>query len=131
MNLLPNKKMAKDTETGEYALPRNRRANVIAAIVCLLLALAVWVLVMNAEDSNYVPVTLRDAPEGYECVLSDSVIEVQGSVHYLKMADAVEVIFPEDITGPGTYQLELEDLVLPEGVSLKGGMNLTLTVTRK
>ena len=133
MNFLQNKKEAiTDTqETGEYSLHRNRRANVVAAVVCVLLAFVVWMLVMNVEDSNYVPVTLTGAPEGYHCVLSDTVIEVRGSVRHLKNAEQVQVMFPEDITTPGTYHIELEDLVLPEGVSLKGGVELTLTVERK
>ena len=62
---------------GEYAVRRSRRANIIAIVVCLLLALLVWVMVMNAEDTERVSLAL-DVPEdsAYTYELSTDEIEI-------------------------------------------------------
>ena len=66
-------------------------------------------------------------PEGAE--LSDAELEVSGAVVFLKAAERIEVIVPEQATAPGTYVVSLEDLVLPEGVSLSELTGITLTVS--
>lgn len=118
-------------DNGEYAVRRSYRSNIVAIIVCLVLAFAVWIVVMNAEDTNYIPLSISGVPEGYICVLSDSVIEVKGTVLSLKLADKAEIIFPEDAKSAGTYSIALEDLVLPAGVSLASGLDITITVEPK
>ncbi|MBR2010242.1 MAG: hypothetical protein IKA06_00630 [Clostridia bacterium] len=119
------------TDNGEYAVRRSRLSLIVAAVVCLLLAVVVWLMVMNVKDSKKLPLEVVGAQAEYTYVLSDAELEVSGAVVFLKMAERIEVIVPEQATAPGTYVIALEDLVLPEGVSLSELTDLTLTVSKK
>ena len=41
-------------ENGEFAVHRNYRTTIIAAIVCLLLGFVVWTVVMGFDDSDHI-----------------------------------------------------------------------------
>ncbi|MBE6554940.1 MAG: hypothetical protein E7663_01715 [Ruminococcaceae bacterium] len=117
-------------ESGEYAVHRNRRNDIIAAVVCLFLAFLVWLFVMNTEDTAFVALEITDPASGYTFVLSDSMIEVKGSVLSLKRADRVEIVLPPEAVTEGTYRIELEDLVLPAGTTPAGALELIVTVEK-
>lgn len=118
-------------DNGEYAVRRSRFSLIVAAVVCLLLAVVVWLMVMNVEDTKKLPLEVVGAQAEYVYVLSDAELEVSGAVVFLKMSDRIEVIVPEQATAPGTYVIALEDLVLPEGVSLSELTGIKLTVSEK
>ena len=118
-------------DSGEYAVRRSRLSLVVATIVCLLLAVVVWLMVMNVEDTKHLALEVADAKAEYQYVLSDTEREVSGAVVFLKKAEQIKVIVPEDAIAPGTYVIALEDLVLPEGVSLAELTGITLTITEK
>ena len=118
-------------ESGEYAVRRSRLSLVIAAIVCLLLAVVVWLFVMNVEDTAYVPLVIKGGAANCTYVLSDAELEVSGTVLFLKRADCIEVVVPETCGTPGTHTITLANLVLPEGVALTEIPNLTLTIEEK
>ena len=115
-------------ETGEYAVTRSRRANAIAAVICLLLAFLVWMVVMNARDTAYLPVEVSGGQAGVHYVLSVSSLEVKGTVSAIKRADRISVVLPAAAAAPGTYVLTEKDLVFPEGVRPVGEVYLTVTV---
>ena len=119
------------TDNSEYTVHRSRLSLVVAAALCLLLSVIVWLFVMNVEDTAYVSLELKGGAECCVYVLSDTQLEVRGTVLFLKKADVIEVIVPDTMCEPGTYSLSLENLVLPEGVSLTEIPNLTLTVEGK
>ena len=112
-------------DNGEYAVRRSRRSNIIAAVVCLVLAFCVWLVVMNAQDTAYLPV---EAPEGYE--LSMTSLEVKGTVTAIKKADRIEVRLPPEATEPGTYVLTEQNLIFPDGVRPVEDVYLTVTVEK-
>lgn len=118
-------------ENGEYAVHRSHLSLIIAAVICLLLAVIVWLMVMNVEDTAYIPLEVKGGTADCTYLLSDTELEVSGTVLFLKKADRIEVIVPPTFEQPGTYTLSLSNLVLPEGVSLSELPNLTLTVERK
>ena len=118
-------------ESGEYTPHRSHVSLVVAGLACLLLALFVWLFVMNGDDTAYVTLELTGGSSEYSYVLSDTDLEVSGAVHFLKKAESIRVIVPESAIGNGTYKIALADLVLPEGVSLTEELDLTLTVTQK
>lgn len=118
-------------EVGQYATHRSRVSLVLAAVVCLLLSLVVWLFVMNAEDTAYVALEIKGGTAEHVYALSDTALEVGGSVSFLKQAQCIEVIVPQNATKEGVYMIQLEDIVLPEGVSLTEIPNLTLTVSKR
>ena len=118
-------------ENGEASLStvvphRGLRSTVIAVLICALLATAVWLCVMNLEDTDYIPLEVEAPRAGYTYELSVDGVEVTGAVYALKDLDRVGVIVPGHV--PGVYTLTKEDLVLPEGVELSGEPHLTLKV---
>lgn len=118
-------------ENGEYAVRSSRKRDIVAAVVCLLLALVVWLFVMNADDTASVALTLQGGEQAYSYTLSAENLEVAGRVMAIKGAkrDGIVVNIPAEATAPGSYEIELEDLVLPEGVALTSLPELTLTVS--
>lgn len=118
------------TDEGQVK-PRQWRANLIAAVLCLLLAVAVWVVIMGRTDSDYLRLELRGGDDAFKYELSASVLEVEGKVADLRHADAIQVYVPKSITEPGEYKLKGADVVLPDGVALTGELSLTLKVTAK
>lgn len=114
----------------EYVVRRSRRADIIAIVVCILLALIVWVVVMNTKDTDYVELEIL-APGEYEYVLSENLLEVEGSVSALRRAEpiGVKVARFDEI---GEYSLTLDDLMLPEGVTLvDDDIHVTITLEPK
>ena len=121
-----------EQENGVYIVRRNRGSNIVAAAVCLLIAFIVWLFAMSAEDTAILKLEAVGGNAEYTYVLSDSALEISGSIMSIKKADHIEVIVPAvAATEPGTYAISLEDLVLPEGVALTDLPQLTLTVERK
>ncbi|MBQ9803091.1 MAG: hypothetical protein IJW51_08505 [Clostridia bacterium] len=118
-------------EVGQHATHRSRFSLIVAAAVCLLLSLVVWLFVMNAEDTAYVTLEIKGGAAECNYVLSDTALEVGGAISALKQAECIEVLVPEDAVLEGVYVIQLEDLVLPEGLSLTEVPNLTLTVSKK
>lgn len=114
-------------ETGEYAVHRSRRSNIIAAVICLVLAFCVWLVVMNAQDTAYLPVQLGEGSDT-ACVLSATSLEVKGTVTAIKRADRIIVVLPDTITEPGTYVLTEQNLLFPDGVRPVEDVYLTVTV---
>ncbi len=121
-----------DTEqqNGQYAVHRSRRSTVIAAAVCLLLALIVWVVIMGSGDSDYVSVRVLDPAEEFTYTLSVDLLEVEGTVGALRHADYIGVRVPQNAVS-GVYHLTVDDLVLPDGVHLTAEPEITLTVRAK
>lgn len=117
-------------KNGEYAVHRNRRSNIIAAVVCLLIALVVWVVIMGSGDSDYIATRVLDPKEEYTYTLSVDFLEVEGTVGNLRHADHIGVRVPEGAV-PGVYHLTVDDLVLPDGVHLTADPDITLTIRSK
>ena len=116
----------------EYTVKSNRFTTVIAAAICLLLALAVWIVVMGRPDSDYLALCVLDRQEGYTYEVSADMIKVEGKVSDLRHAEVVGIRLPEQ-AGAGEYklsdgQLKLE---LPDGVQLSVDVDLTVTVREK
>ncbi|MBE6691263.1 MAG: hypothetical protein E7590_08320 [Ruminococcaceae bacterium] len=117
---------------GEFAVRRSIRANIIAAVVCLLLAFVVWTVVMGFRDSDHVSVRILNPEEGYQYTLSTDLVEVEGSLAVLRSTEEIGVRLIGD-NGDGVYRLsdnELE-LELPEGIQLTSDIELTVTVKAK
>ena len=117
---------------GEYTVKSNFRVNIIAAAICLMLAVLVWIMVMNRTDSDYLSVCVTDQQAEYSYELSADVIKVEGKVADLRLADEICIRLPEN-AGVGEYKLsdgELE-LVLPDGVYLSVDTELIVTVKAK
>ncbi|MBE6703086.1 MAG: hypothetical protein E7585_06720 [Ruminococcaceae bacterium] len=121
-----------EQQNGEYALRRSRRANIIAAVVCLALAFVVWVVLMGFGDSDHVALTVLDQQEAYRYTLSNDLVEVKGSLAVLRSTTEIGVRLKDD-DGDGVYRLsdgELE-LLLPDGIQLVSNFELTVTVEAK
>lgn len=114
----------------EYVVRRSRLSDVIAVIVCIALALMVWTLVMNTEDSDQIVTKVIDPNPSYTYELSLEYVEVHGTVATLRNAKFVGVRLPEGVA-PGQYELDGDDLILPKGVRLAEPIQLTLTVCAK
>ena len=106
---------------------RGLRRMVIAFLICALLAMAVWLCVMNLEDTDYIPLAVEAPRAGYTYELSVDGVEVTGPVYALKDLNRIGVVVPGHV--PGVYTLTKEDLVLPEGVHLSDELSLTLRVS--
>ncbi|MBQ2757165.1 MAG: hypothetical protein IJF31_01650 [Clostridia bacterium] len=118
-------------EQSEYTPHRSHVSLIVAGLVCLMLALLIWLLVMNTDDTAYVSLELTGGDAAYTYVLSDTALEVSGATYFLKKAESIQVTVPAAANESGTYEVELADLVLPEGVALVQDLSLTLTVTHK
>lgn len=111
-----------------YAVPHTGfHVNLIAAIVCILLAVVVWLGVMNTEDTDYLALRVVEPQEGCVYTLSVETVQVRGKVSVLKNVGSVGVV----VSGysEGTHQLTYEDLILPQGIELTGNVKLMLTVS--
>jgi NAD(P)-dependent dehydrogenase (short-subunit alcohol dehydrogenase family) len=102
---------------GEYAVRRSRRANIVAIVVCLLLALLVWVLVMNAEDTERVFKTCLETYGDLDILINNAGIGEQ------KMIDEtddewVDLVCQTNLVGPMRNIREALKIFLPknEGV---------------
>ena len=129
--------MEKDAEQEQLAPVSHRKpyGPVIAAVVCLLLALVVWVGVMNTQDTDYISIRLV-APDGYTCELSATGVEVEGSVGVLRgLKEIVVPISTEDAEYilyyyDGEAAVNEAFLQLPLDVSLTREWTAKLTVTK-
>ena len=115
----------------EYVVRRSRVSNVIAIVVCIALALTVWVMVMNTQDSDHIFTKVLEPSDAYTYELSLEHLEVEGSVAALRHATSIGVVIPEEAVAPGVYTLTEADLVIPQGVRLAEPLNMTLTVKAK
>lgn len=115
-------------DSGEYAVRRNVRADVVAAILCLLLAVVTWVLIMNSTDTDYLAIDTGNLPEGYSVSVTE--LEVTGKVSDLRRGGTIGL--PNLPVGmeEGTYTLRNEGLVLPDGLTLVGTPEVKLTVKK-
>ena len=121
-----------EQQGGEYTVKSSRFSTVIAAAVCLLLALAVWIVVMSRPDSDYLSVCVLDQQEGYTYTISVDMIKVEGKVADLRRAESIGIRLPEQ-AGAGEYKLSADqlELELPNGVQLAADIDLTVTVKAK
>ena len=123
---MKEKDLLLDNEQQESAGARPRAGGpvtVLAFLLCLVLALVVWVCVMNTVDTDYILLAL---PEGVDCTLSGTAVKVEGPVSALKELGAINVKC--DGLAPGTYPLTARLLELPEGVHLCTDVVVYLTV---
>ena len=115
---------------------RNIYSAIIAALVCILLALVVWIGVMNTQDTDYIPVRVV-APEGYTCTLSVDGVEVEGKVSQLRDLDEIVInLSTEDalyVMGAfgGSASVSEALLQLPDGVHVTREFSAVLTVKAK
>lgn len=85
MSDLDNKTLSPAEETAvseerddskDYTTPKRSRANIMVAILCLLLATALWGFVIQNRNPNVtktlecLPITVKGVPEGYHTTLS-------------------------------------------------------------
>ncbi len=119
-----------EQQSTEGAVKRSYRSVFIAMVICLLLAVGVWIVVMSRNDSDYIRLAVQNPKDGYTYTLSANVLEVEGTVADLRHAEVIYVVAPMYIEKAGEYRLDASNLVLPEGVSLTGEVSLTLTVTQ-
>ena len=113
-------------ENTEAVFQRNHRLDIVAIFVCLAVAFFMWLCVMNTKDTDYLPLEVTGAKEGYTYTLSVDSLEVEGVLADLKRAQKVLVILPGDVGG--VYTLTPEDLILPEGVAVANMPHITLTI---
>ena len=120
------------TENGEQKIAattaarrarKNLLIDLVALLVCLLLALLVWICAMNATDTDYVALK---AEAGVSCTFSADLVEVRGPVAQLKKTTEVEVTVKD--LAPGVYTLTEDMLKLPKDVHLSGDPHVTVTV---
>ncbi len=120
------------SERGEYAVQRNRITVVIALLLSFLLACFVWVVVMNLECTETLPLSLVDAPAdpSVEYELSAEGLAVKGAAVNMKNG-SIGVRIPAGAVPGESYRLTEADLVLPEGVETVVPLDLVLTVRAK
>lgn len=116
-----------EQQNGQYAVGRNRKVDIIAICVCLLIALLVWLVFMNRTESDYVELVIDNPAEGYEYKLSVTQVEIEGRVTDLRQVNEIKVVLPA--WNADEYHLDEGDLELPDGVSLSKSLNLTVEVT--
>lgn len=125
--IIPEKE--ENVETGQYAVKRSLRTDVIAAVICFLLAFLVWFVVMHLQDTDYLAVDTAGLPEGY--TISVTELEVKGTVAALRNAGKIEIQGIPAGLAAGTYTLYDSVFVLPEGLELGDAPTVTLTVQYK
>ena len=101
--------------------------NLLAALACVLIALVVWVCVMNAHDTDYIPLRVYNPQSGVTYEFSADNLQVEGRVSALKDLTVISIVLPEGLPF-GTYRLTEADLNLPDGVHPADDLQLTLTV---
>ena len=118
--------------SGEYTVKSNYRANIIAAVICLLLAFLIWIIVMGRTDCDYISVRVVNGQENYTYALSVDTVKVEGKISDLRRAEEIGVRLPEN-AGEGEYKLSANqlELELREGVGLSVDIELIVTVKAK
>ena len=133
---MSDKKILQENGTEQKSSTSNVHKRVFSTLlalgVCLVLALFVWIVVMNSEGSDYVTVRLPEK-DGVIYELSASEVKVEAAMVQLKQLEYIELSLPEAAANAtkGTFSLTEADLILPEGVRLAGQWNATLTVAEK
>lgn len=118
-----NGEQKKAVTTASHRARKVLLIDLIALLVCLLLAVLVWICAMNASDTDYVALK----PEaGGVCTFSADLVEVKGPVAQLKNTAVVEVTVKD--LAPGVYTLTEDMLKLPKDVHLSGDPHVTVTV---
>ena len=118
-------------QDGEYVVRRSRLSDIIAILVCAVLAVVVWVAVMNAKDTDYLKLEILAPDTNMEYTLSETHLEVEGTVAVLRDAAPIGISIA-DYDKPGEYVLNPARLQLPDGVTLVDcNVRLVLTVRQK
>ena len=131
--------MEKDAEQekSSRAPRRSIYGAIIAAAVCVVLALVVWIGVMNTQDTDFIPVRVEGGLEGYTYELSVDGVEVEGKVALLRQLDEIVIeLKDEDVmyilsAFGGSASVNEAILGLPEGVYLTREFAAVLTVKAK
>ncbi len=126
---MKDKNMLTDVGAQQPAVVSHHKiyTNVLAALVCLLIAVLVWVSVMNSQDTDYVPLRIENPQSNVTYEFSADNLQVQGKVAALRHLSVIGITVPEGLPN-GTYLLTESDLELPDGVHPVGELRLTLTV---
>lgn len=125
-----------EQQNGQYAVTRNRKADIVALVICLLLAVLVWLMFMNGTESDYVELVIEDECSSCEYTLSVTQVEIEGSAADLREIEAIGVdlsrVDKKHVTvvteNKVIYEVTEANLLLPEGVALSKPLNLTVTV---
>ena len=118
-------------QDGEYVVRLSRLSDIIAILVCAVLAVIVWVAVMNATDTDYLKLEILAPDTSMEYTLSETHLEVEGTVAVLRDADSIGISIAA-YDKPGEYVINPEQLQLPDGVTLvDSNARLVLTVRQK
>ena len=120
-----------EQNNGQFEVKRNHKADIIAALVCVLIALLVWLVLMNGVETDFVELVVVNKDPAYKYELSVTQVEVEGSAVDLRKVTEIYVKLPEGLK-PGVYRLDDihgASLLVPEGISLARTLNLTVTVT--
>ena len=120
-------------DSGEYVVLRNYHHSMIALAVCFVLAVMLWMVSMNAEDTRRYRLHLdATGADNYTYTLSLDEVEVKGRISALKDMSVVHVNIPMlALVTEGTYVVPAEYVELPDGVRLTEDVELTITVTPK
>lgn len=118
----------RDTSTEQGVVERRAWMDVVAVLVCLLVAFLTWLASMNMTSTDYLCIDTSALPEGY--VLSVTEIEVTGRVCDLRGKKTV-ALRPMSGLSVGTYSVAQEDLILPEGLAVTEMPAIVLTVGAK
>ena len=119
-----------EQQNGQYAVARNRKFDVVAALICLLLAVLAWLVFMNRTESDYVELVVAEPQAGYVYELSVTQVEIEGSVTALRDVTEIKINLPAPVEGKQVYTLCEANLELPEGIVLSKALTLTVTVTK-
>ena len=122
---------AEALENSEYAVRRNRRFDLIALLISFLVAILVWIVIMNLESTEELSLSLSQNDPALCYELSCTEIQVRGRLADIKGCDAVTVKLPEGLSAGDCYALSEKDLCLPEGVALACPLDLFVTVRQK
>ena len=121
-----------EQQNGQYEVKRSCKLDVIAAVVCLLVALLVWLVFMNRTETDYVELVIANPQRGCEYELSVTQIEVEGSVIKLRSVSEIGILLDEaalaELDAKSVCHLDESDLQMPDGVSFSKSLSLTVTV---
>ena len=110
---------------GEYIVHRSRTANIIAAVICVLLAVLLWCAVMNIQNTKRIPLTVT-GNEQYTYSLSATTVSVSGTRAALRGVS--EIAVNAENLGEGEYEISTKELKLPAGVRVSSSTKFVLTV---
>ena len=124
---IPEEAVAPSPKKNDLKKPSRRKmiVTVVAAVLCVMLAILMWICVMHTQDTDYIPIRVI-TPAGLDYELSVQGVTVEGSVAALRHLDEICIT----VTGsePTSYCVSAEMLELPEGVTLAENWSATLTL---